>query len=361
MRAFTIKSFTIATILLMTFQGVATANNYDASKEVAVSLEDAEKVVETFIQTYSFPESIAQITSITPMYDINDVLIAYYYKFNEQYVLVSANKEYSPVLAASKGGSLEIAELNSSGKLYYLGGLSAAQALDSEEIINSDEDAKLKASSIRDEGLAKNPNADASWNHYLNNSAAKLEVSLTQKKLTMTTFNQYGAGVTNQPSACGPTTMAAISEYWRAYRGFSLIPSTYVYGSAANTINHFYNEHGGTVIGMWVDQMKAGLVLHNGDFYGSASASTITSYASYRTEINNNRPVAMKFDKKFTFFEPDQDYAYPYHWTVGKGYAYNSFDSMVIVNDNTGDSDHQEHFIDFPTNQPILSLVAFSM
>lgn len=299
------------------------------------------------------------------MYDMNDKLLAYYYKFNNQYVLVAANKEYSPVLAASPAGSLDITELNSNGKLYYFGGISAAQALNTEEIIfHSIEKVKNESKSLVDSniGLAKNPNSEASWDHYLKTSADRgTALAMTQKKLTMTTFDQYGIGVTNQASACGPTTMAAISEYWRVYRGFSLVPSPYFYGSKANMINHFYNEHGGTFIGMGSATMQAGLVFHHDEFYASAATDPITGYASYRTEINNNRPMAVKFDRKFKFYEPDNDYTYPYHWTVGKGFSYDNFDSMIIVNDNTGDEDHQEHYIDFPTNEPILSLVKVSM
>ncbi|MEK3659567.1 Spi family protease inhibitor [Paenibacillus sp. FSL F4-0236] len=365
MKTLSIKTLVFSLILILTMPSMSFASNYSVSNEVNVSRDEADLVVGTFIQSNGFPESMPQLTSVSPMYDMNDELLAYYYKFNHQYVLVSANKEYSPVLAASPAGSLDITELNSNGKLYYFGGISAAQALNTEEIIiNSSEKVNNESKSMVDSnvGLAKNPNSEASWDHYLKTSAERgTALAMMQKKLTMTTFDQYGTGVTNQASACGPATMAAISEYWRVYRGFNLVPSPYFYGSQTNMINHFYNEHGGTIIGMGSATMQMGLEFHHDEFYASADADPITGYSSYRTEINNNRPVAVKFDRKFTFYEPNNDYAYPYHWTVGKGFSYDNFDSMFIVNDNTGDEDHQEHYIDFPTNEPILSLVKFSM
>jgi len=119
--------------------------------------------------------------------------------------------------------------------------------------------------------------------------------------------------------------------------------------------------HGGTIIGMTVAGIKNGLVAHNSLYYSSASASTISGYASYRSEIAASRPVAVKFDTKFTFFEPDWDYAYNYHWTVGKGYAFDNFDKMIIINSNIGPASNQEHYIDFPSHEPILSFVAFSI
>lgn len=324
MKTLTHKALAFSLILVLTLPSMSFASEYSGSNEVNVSRDEADLVVGTFIQSNSFPDSLAQLTSVTPMYDMNDELLAYYYKFNNQYVLVSANKEYSPVLAASPAGSLDITELNSNGKLYYFGGIAAAQALNTEEIINNSiESGNYESKSFVDSniGLAKNPNSEASWDHYLKTSTDRGNaLAMSQKKLTMTTFDQYGVGVTNQASACGPTTMAAISEYWRVNRGYSLVRSPYYYGSNANMINHFYNEHGGTFIGMGSATMQMGLEFHHDEFYASADADPITGYSSYRTEINNNRPVAVKFDRKFTFYEPNNDYAYPYHWTVGKGF-----------------------------------------
>ncbi|MFF2015317.1 C39 family peptidase [Paenibacillus sp. NPDC058177] len=359
MKSYLMKSFLLVVFLILVIPSISEASSVEPVGSTKVSREEADKVAVQFLEKHQFSEPFTALISVEPAYDVNEELIAYYYIFSDQYVLVAANKSYSPVLAAGEG-SLDIAELNKEGKLYYLGGIEAVSALNAEEVMEKNHQSDQKTFANSNTGLVKNPDADSLWDAYLNGSSFSIGIkALTEKKITITTFDQYETGVNHSASACGPTTMAAISEYWRQYRGFNLLPSTIYYGSKAATINHFYSEHGGFIGGMSVAGVKIGLEMHNGDFYRSASASVISGYNAYRNEINANRPVAVKFDKKFTFFEPDWDYAYTYHWTVGKGYAYDSFDSMIIVNDNTGTK--QEHYIDFPTNQPILSMVAYSM
>lgn len=354
-----LKALLLVCVFLVNLPSLSMASVSDPVGTANVTREEADTVAALFLERHQFSEPFSSLISVEPVYNINEILLGYYYKFDKQYVLVSANKSYSPVLAAGKG-SLEITELSNGERLYYMGGIEAVYASNSQNVILGDRENGQKVSAQSPLLLSTNPNAASAWDAYLNGSATAIGIrALSERKLTIETFDQYASGVNHSNSACGPTTMAAISEYWRT-NGFGLLPSTTYYGSKAATINHFYSEHGGTIVGMSVAGVKNGLVAHNGDFYRSATASTITTgYATYRSEINAGRPVAVKFDTKFTFFEPDRDYAYDYHWTVGKGYAYDNFDSMIIINDNTGTS--QEHYIDFPTNQPILSLVSFSM
>lgn len=350
------------TIILLCFPSSTEASSIQMKEEAAVSREEADKVAASFLERHSFSEPFSTVTAVEAVYGLNEEMFAYYYKFDNQYVLVAADKSYSPVLAAGEG-ALETAKIASGDRLYYLGGVQAVEASSAHEIQTQNARTAEQASGPAESILAKNPDAATAWNAYLSAPIATPGLlKMTEKKITLRTFDQYKTGVEHPGSACGPTTMAAISEYWRSYRGFGLLPSITYYGSEAATINHFYDEHGGTALGMSVNKVKKGLADHNGDFYRSATASEITgSYGSYRSEINASRPVAVKFDTKFTFFEPDWDYAYNYHWTVGKGYAFDTFDSMIIVNDNTGGSNKQEHYIDYPTNQPILSMVSFSM
>jgi len=359
MKSTMLKSFLLIVLLLLCVPSISEARSTEFTGKMEVSKQEADKVASQFLEDHQFPEPFSALISVERAYDVNEEFFAYYYKFSSQYILIAANKAYSPVLAAGED-SLDISELSKGGKLYYLGGIKAASASSAQEVKEKNLESKQQLLIDSSPRLAKNPDAAFLWDTYLNVSSLSVGINaLTQKKLTITAFNQKESGVNNSASACGPTTMAAISEYWRQYRGFSLLPSPTYYGGTAATINHFYNEHGGFIGGMSVAGVKIGLEMHNGDFFGSASASVISGYSAYRNEISANRPVAVKFDTYFTFFEPDWEYIYSYHWTVGKGYAYDSFDSMIIVNDNTGTS--QEHYIDFPTNQPILSMVAFSM
>ncbi len=73
-----------------------------------------------------------------------------------------------------------------------------------------------------------------------------------------------------------------------------------------------YANRGGTFYGMSVSGMRSGLeneVIARGY---AATTSSFNNFFSYKTEIDNNRPLAVKFDKYFTLFEPNADYAYDY-------------------------------------------------
>lgn len=82
-------------------------------------------------------------------------------------------------------------------------------------------------------------------------------------------------------------------------------------------------------------------------------------FFSYKTEIDNNRPLAVKFDKYFTLFEPNADYAYDYHWTPGLGYIYASTGTMLRVQTLAPNSTIRD--INYNVNSAIISMVSFSI
>jgi hypothetical protein len=366
------RSILLLTIpLLILFQVQLTnASSLDviSEKEIySVSEEDAYKVAEKFLITHDLEDKIDNLVSVEAVYDLNDQKIGYYFNLINSYVLVSASKEYSPVFAAG-GGKLSLSQIDDNGKLYYLGGLSLIKATNSDQVL---EIINLKFAnkpvSKKQYNLQKNPNSKAAWSNYLNDSRLITPLSiLTEKKLSVDIFNQYDSNVNSlyRNSACGPTTMAAITEYWRTVKGKSLLDGLNTYSSKGAMINHFYSNHGGSLLGMSVSTLRSGLENHagHGNAYSTATASVISGYNSYKTEINNGRPVAIKFDRWFTLFEPDNDYAYDYHWVVGKGYAYDVFDTMFIINNNVASTENgQTQYLDFPTNEPILTLVKFEI
>ncbi|PCD84347.1 hypothetical protein CNQ87_08180 [Lysinibacillus fusiformis] len=66
-----------------------------------------------------------------------------------------------------------------------------------------------------------------------------------------------------------------------------------------------YANRGGTFYGMSVKGVRSGLENEAIARGYSASSSSFNNFFSYKTEIDNNRPLAVKFDKYFTLFEPN--------------------------------------------------------
>ncbi|MCM3749790.1 C39 family peptidase [Paenibacillus pasadenensis] len=188
--------------------------------------------------------------------------------------------------------------------------------------------------------------------------------TVIEQRLSVPIFDQWDSVVdpSYRSSACGPTTMAAITEYWRLNKGKSNLWGMQSFWAKGSMINHFYSSHGGAAYGMSVSSLKGGLKAHASDDGYVSVTGDATSYTAYRGEINNGRPLAVKFDSYTTFFEPDHNYAYAYHWVVGVGYAYDTFDSLIIIHDNDGSTfSSQEKYFDYATNSPILSAVTFNI
>ncbi len=175
-------------------------------------------------------------------------------------------------------------------------------------------------------------------------------------------FSQYDKDVKSsyQTSACGPTTIAVILQYWHDSKGKSKLQ---VWNSGYSTkgafINSMYANRGGTFYGMSVNGMRSGLeneVIARGY---AATTSSFNNFFSYKTEIDNNRPVAVKFDKWFSKWEPNASYEYDYHWTPGLGYIYASTGTMLRVQSLGTNSTVTD--INYNVHSGIITMVSFSI
>lgn len=192
-------------------------------------------------------------------------------------------------------------------------------------------------------------------------------------KLTVEPYTQWEPGVASPASACGPATMAALMEYWSTRPGKRFIGGKSHFYSKAEHINHMYSYHGGTPWGMSVRSFIRGIK----DYTRASSAPeeqyqlTLTAFndmSRYTAEIDAERPVAIKFDKWFTFRWRGR-YVYDYHWVLGIGYEASADGAapVLIVLDNGikykdgSFAPSKERRIHFSSNKGIITMVALNI
>jgi hypothetical protein len=191
--------------------------------------------------------------------------------------------------------------------------------------------------------------------------------------LVIDPFTQYEAE--HGRSACGPTTMAAISEYWRTKKGKSLIQGLDTYQNKGNMIDRVYAGYGGKWYGMSVARLCQGLVHYVRD-YGtySASATRFNDFDTYQHHILQRRPVAVKFDQ-YSSFKWCKKYAFRYHWVIGFGYQvkhegqhYQERPQFLLkVHDNGmsyksgGYRESKVQYVDYAANREIMTMVGFTI
>lgn len=193
------------------------------------------------------------------------------------------------------------------------------------------------------------------------------------KKLTVAPYTQWEPEVEAPASACGPATMAALAEYWSTQRGCSFIQGESYFHSKAAHMNYIYGNHGGTPWGMSVGGFKKGIrayidvlsMAEKGSRY-KLSLSTFNDFDRYKAEIDADRPVAIKFDKWFSFHWKGS-YAYDYHWVIGIGYEESDEGQSLIIMDNgvkiTGGDyiPSSERRINYGINKKILTMIALNI
>jgi len=194
-------------------------------------------------------------------------------------------------------------------------------------------------------------------------------------RLVVEPYSQWEAGVASPSSACGPATMAALVEYWNTRQQQSFIHGQSHFHSKAAHINYIYSNHGGTPWGMSVKGFMKGLKAYirsspapgdNGD--RRLLLSSFNDFKRYKEEIDAGRPVAVKFDKWFSF-RWKEGYAYDYHWVIGTGYeqAADGGGETLIILDNgvrTPDGSYtpsKERRIDYSLNKDILTMVSMNI
>lgn len=197
----------------------------------------------------------------------------------------------------------------------------------------------------------------------------------TKQTLKAERYTQWEPGVDSPGSACGPATMASLVEYWHTRMGRSYVPGRSHFQSKAAHINHIYKHYGGTPFGMSVRSFINGVKAYlrteaSREEMGNSliSLTLFNDMERFRAEIDADRPVAIKFDKWFSF-RWRGSYTYDYHWVLGVGYDESEHpdDLVLIVHDNGvrlkngGFSPCQERRISYKANRDILTMVALNI
>lgn len=130
--------------------------------------------------------------------------------------------------------------------------------------------------------------------------------------------SQYDASISPsyRNSACGPTTVHVILQYLEI---------------DTPSINQLYEMLGGTKIGLF----KWRLIRNLRKLFPSWDIRTCTLKEAIQ-EIDAGRPVAMRFDRYFSFQWRDKKSAYAYHWVPLIGYEIQHDELSLIFHDNGG-------------------------
>lgn len=132
-----------------------------------------------------------------------------------------------------------------------------------------------------------------------------------------TTFDQ--SNLNSSSSACGPAAGATIAWYWSKQRGYSKLTSGYSTWTSLG--NHMRTDMGtaawGTSVSGFVSGMKSHFNTHSSYAYSisSVDGKAYDYYASYKSEISNNRPAGV-----YVGLYLGHDDTYEYHWMPGYGY-----------------------------------------
>lgn len=143
-------------------------------------------------------------------------------------------------------------------------------------------------------------------------------------------------------SACGPTAVATILDYYR-------MPNT--------SINKLYKALHCTPIGL-----PSRFLIHFSKKILSSrwQIQRIKLFQALH-EIQNNRPVLLKFDRYFTPYFWRKSY-FSYHWTVLVGYEWQKDSLQLIIEDlGTPSRRSRRHSIPFKPNEHALTFVQFKM
>ena len=374
------KKFAVSVVLILLtsllFISTAGAQEFvevptSESKKIVTNLESL-KILEDYLNTsYSLNASDYSIELEEGVYDISGKKIAKYYVIKsingkEYFAIISNDKEYSTVFAGGENVEQILNLGNGNVKHYFVGGYTLVKANDHNQVIEyvKSKNSELTTEDVKNTlSIQKNPNAVKQWDAaLLENISTNAVGSYGSKLLPNTIFSQFDSNVTplNRNSSCGPSSMAVILQYWHDSRSKGKLQ---VYNAGYTTkgafINHLYQNRGGGLAGMSVNGVASGLQNEAIARGYSATTSTFNNFFSYTNEIINNRPVAVKFDKYFTLFEPNADYSYNYHWTAGVGYVYSASSTLLRV--QTVSSNSYIRDIDYNSNSAIISMVGFTI
>lgn len=352
-------------LLLFSMLTVSTANaeenenTYVEEQNQSVVSSESIIVLNDYMKNGYFLEaSDFNITSEREVFDINERNIAKYYVVEnlsgqEYFAIISNTQENSTVLLGGEGNG-DVFELGDEN-YYYFGGYSIVSADDTNQIIEyiKSEDEDLSTYEIIQ-------NLDI---QLMNPKASIMGDGYGSKLLSSPIFSQKDPDVKSgyQSSACGPTTIAVILQYWHDSKGKSKLQ---VWNSGYTTkgafINSMYANRGGAFYGMSVNGMRSGLENEAFARGYSATTSSFNNFFSYKTQIDDNRPVAVKFDKWFSKWEPNAKYDYDYHWTPGLGYIYTASSGALLRVQTLGSNSYVRD-INYDVHSGIITMVSFSI
>lgn len=158
-------------------------------------------------------------------------------------------------------------------------------------------------------------------------------------------FSQYDGDLSKRgvQSACGPATIATIYHYY--------YPSN---KPQSQLIKYWYKKSFTTWFGL-----SAFLFSRSLSEYGqSFKINKNQLWEQYVKEIDQGRPVGVKFDK-WSALKWFTTYDYSYHWVTGVGYEVKNEQKFLLVLTNSRNK-HAIKKIPFGLNRPILTMIMFS-
>ncbi|NGZ78012.1 C39 family peptidase [Saccharibacillus alkalitolerans] len=194
---------------------------------------------------------------------------------------------------------------------------------------------------------------------------------MRQNILSYQAYTQWETGIRSPASACGPAAIAGLVRYWeerlpkREGSSFAPLPA-----DPAQAVNEMYRACGGTPLGMSAPVLALGLRrqlnarLRGLGLTARASTPRLKSFEAYRREIDEGRPVAVKFDKWFSLRWLERP-AFDYHWTVGCGYRIEDDGTQLLIVHDAGTrfkdgtyTESRERRIEYAPHRAVLTLVA---
>lgn len=141
-------------------------------------------------------------------------------------------------------------------------------------------------------------------------------------------------------SACGPTTIYVILKYLIGKQG-------------AQNVNILYRRLGCTKIGLFRWRLIKNLRKYLGPSWNVEKCSLKEALK----QVDEGRPVAMKFDQYFTFQWKEKP-TFKYHWVPLIGYEIQKDELFLIIHDNGGrNRESQIRKIPYGKNYKVLSYV----
>ncbi|AYC30065.1 C39 family peptidase [Paenisporosarcina cavernae] len=155
-------------------------------------------------------------------------------------------------------------------------------------------------------------------------------------------FSQHDTSIeaASRNSACGPVTVFTLLNYW--------MPNACPYG-----MNELYALLGTTRIGLFTWRMKRRLR----KLLGSSWDIETISLEDSLEELQQGRPVAMKFDRYFRF-QFRSDFEFSYHWVPLIGFEEVNGEVRLFIHDN-GSPTKESHIrkVSYTKNKRILTFV----